>query len=280
MTTNDHATAVAPPPDAFGFGRNWRRYVATYLDPDRERVAAQSLEDLVGDLDDKSFLDIGCGSGLFSMCAHRAGAAEVVSVDVDPDAVTAARELRARAGAPADWRVLHHSILAPNILDELEPADVVYSWGVLHHTGDMYTAIRNAAALVKPGGRFAIAIYNRVTGRWLDSQRWWQIKRAYNRAPRVVQKAMEFTYALYLTLGSLKRGVNPLHLADEYRKSRGMAMWTDLVDWLGGYPYEFATADEIIEFCEGSCGLRCIKTTRLTARDTGNNEFVFERPIT
>ncbi len=194
MTPNDHATTVAPPPDAFGFGRNWRRYVSTYLDADRERVAAESLHDLVGNLDQKSFLDIGCGSGLFSMCAYRAGAVDVVSIDVDPDAVTATRELQARAGAPTNWRVLHQSILAPDILAELEPADVVYSWGVLHHTGDMYTAIRNAAALVKPGGRFAIAIYNRVTGRWLDSKRWWRIKRAYNRAPRIVQKAMEFTY--------------------------------------------------------------------------------------
>ena len=150
MTATDHATTVAPPPDAFRFGRNWRRYISTYLDADRERVAAESLRDLVGDLDQKSFLDVGCGSGLFSMCAYRAGAVNVVSIDVDPDAVTATRELQTRADAPPNWRVLHQSILAPDILAELEPADVVYSWGVLHHTGDMYTAIRNAADLVKP----------------------------------------------------------------------------------------------------------------------------------
>jgi SAM-dependent methyltransferase len=240
MTATDHATTVAPPPDAFRFGRNWRRYVSTYLDAGRERVAAESLRDLVGDLDQRSFLDVGCGSGLFSMCAYRAGAVDVVSIDVDPDAVTATRELETRAGAPTNWRILHQSILAPDILAELEPADVVYSWGVLHHTGDMYTAIRNAAALVKPGGRFAIAIYNRVTGRWLDSKRWWQ---------------------------------------NECRQARGMALWTDLVDWLGGYPYEFATPEEIIDFCEGSCGLRSIKTLRVEPRDTGNNQFVFERPV-
>lgn len=282
MRTERHAApaTVAPPPGAFGFGRNWRRYVSSYLDSDRERIAAESLRDLVGNVRGKTFLDIGCGSGLFSLCAHRAEAAEVVSLDVDPDAVAATRELHARAGGPESWRVLHRSILSPELRDELEPADVVYSWGVLHHTGDMYTAIRNAAAFVKPGGLFAIAIYNRVTRRWLDSERWQRIKFAYNRAPRAGQVAMELTYALYYcSRGCLSARQSPWRVAREYRQSRGMALCTDLVDWLGGYPYEFATADEIIRFCEGSCGVRCVRADRLSDVDTGNNQFVFERPI-
>jgi SAM-dependent methyltransferase len=281
MTADHPATSptVAPPPDAFRFGRNWRRYVSSYLDPDRERIAAESLQELVGDLRGKTFLDIGCGSGLFSMCAHRAGAAEVVSLDVDPDAVAATRELHAQSGAPEAWRVLHRSILAAELRDELQPADVVYSWGVLHHTGDMYPAIRNAAALVKPGGLFAIAIYNRATRRWLDSERWRRIKRAYNHAPRLGQIAMELGYALYRSLGCLRTRQSPLRVAREYRQSRGMAPWTDLVDWLGGYPYEFATAQEIVDFCERSCGLRCVKVDPVSEADTGNNQFVFERPL-
>src|SRR5205807_6328403 len=110
-----------------------------------------------------------------------------------------------------------------------------YSWGVLHHTGDMYTAMRNAASLVEPGGLFAIAIYNRVTEGRLISERWLRIKRAYNHAPRFVQVAMEAAYALYWSLGTLRSRESPLRAAREYRRSRGMALWTDLVDWLGGY---------------------------------------------
>lgn len=281
MTTDrgPASATVAPPRGAFRFGRNWQRYVSAYLDPDRERIAAESLSELVGDLRGKTFLDIGCGSGLFSMCAHRAGAAEVVSLDVDPDAVAATRALHARAGAPDGWRVLHRSILAGELRHELEPADVVYSWGVLHHTGEMYTAIRNAAALVKPGGLFAIAIYNRVTDGWLTSARWWQIKRAYNHSSDSIQYLMELTYTVYWALGCLSSGENPWRVAREYRQSRGMALRTDIVDWLGGYPYEFATSEEITDFCEMSCGLRSVKALPVGARDTGNNQFIFERPL-
>lgn len=268
-----------PPADAFRFGRNWQRYVGIYLDPERERIAAESLRDLVGDLRGKTFLDIGCGSGLFSLCAHRAGASQVVSIDVDPDAVAATRELWSRAGCPETWNVLHRSILDPQAVAELAPAQVVYSWGVLHHTGDMYTAIRNAASLVAPGGQFAIAIYNRVTDGRLCSERWLRIKRAYNHASRPAQLAMEGAYAAYWSLVTLRSWQSPLRAAREYRRSRGMALWTDLVDWLGGYPYEFATPEEITGFCERQCGLRMLRVLPVPARGTGNNQFVFQRPF-
>lgn len=268
---------VGPPRDAFRFGQNWQRYVDGYLDQDRERIAAQSLRDLVGDLQDKTFLDIGCGSGLFSLCAYRAGAARVVSLDVDADAVESTHRLHARAGHPDGWTILHRSILDPILAEDVHPADVVYSWGVLHHTGDMYPAIRNAAALVAPGGSLAIAIYNRVTDGWLNSDRWWQIKRAYNHTPRRGQVAMEALYGMYWFMGRLLSRENPFREAREYRRSRGMALRTDLVDWLGGYPYEFATVDEIVDFCEGPCGLRRRKVIPEPGGGTGNNQFVFER---
>lgn len=272
-------TNVGPPPDAFRFGRNWQRYVEGYLDQDRERIAGESLRDLVGDLEGKTFLDIGCGSGLFSLCAYRAGATRVVSIDVDEDAVESTRRLHARAGRPDNWTILHRSILDPTLREDVSTADVVYSWGVLHHTGDMYAAIRNAAALVPPGGRLAIAIYNRVTDRWLHSERWWRIKRAYNHTPHAGQIAMEAIYGGYWLLGRLRRRENPLRVAREYRRSRGMALRTDLVDWLGGYPYEFATIQEIVDFCEGSCGLCRGKVIPEPSGGTGNNQFVFERTL-
>src|SRR5687767_10437316 len=139
-TTTDRVTA---PPDAFAFGRNWQRYVESYLDPERKAIAAASLADLVGEnLDGKVFVDIGAGSGLFSLCAHEAGAARVISLDVDPDSVAATAGLRRSAGEPETWEVREGSILDPKVVNELPQGDVVYSWGVLHHTGDMYAAIR------------------------------------------------------------------------------------------------------------------------------------------
>jgi len=268
---------VRRPDDAFEFGRNWQRYVSSYLDEERLQIAAESLHALVGDLDGKAFLDIGAGSGLFSMCAHEAGAGRVVSIDVDPNSVAATCELRDRAGAPATWSVREASILDPRAIAETESADVVYSWGVLHHTGDMWTAIRNSAGLVAPGGLFCIAIYNRVTGRLLDSERWWKIKRFYNHTPRPIQRVMERLYFCHWLAHQLRAHQNPVRAARQYKQSRGMALMTDLVDWLGGYPYEFATVDEITTFCEHECGMETVKVLATSPRGTGNNQFVFRR---
>ncbi len=265
--------------ETFRFGRNWQRYLSTHLDPDREQIAAESLAALVGDLHERTFLDVGCGSGLFSLCAHRAGARAVVSFDVDSESVEATRLLYRRAGSPESWRILHGSILDSKFIEGLERADVVYSWGVLHHTGDMYTAIRNAAALVAPGGMFAIAIYNRIQGSWLDSTRWRRIKRKYNQVSPAGQRAMELGYGLYWLYGQIRTRQNPFRVATQYRRSRGMAFWTDQIDWLGGYPYEFAATEEIISFCERECAMRCTKLIPVVGEGaSGNNQFVFVSP--
>jgi 2-polyprenyl-6-hydroxyphenyl methylase/3-demethylubiquinone-9 3-methyltransferase len=261
MTAELVPTAATRPPDAFEFGRNWQRYITTYLDRERLQIAADSLYDLVGDLVGKTFLDIGAGSGLFSLCVY----------------VAATSELWRRAGAPPNWIIEEASILDANFVAETEQADVVYSWGVLHHTGDMWTAIQHAARLVSPGGLFCIAIYNRVTGRLLDSERWWKIKRAYNHAPRVVQRAMEGLYFCHWLAHHIRARRNPLRAAREYKRSRGMALMTDLVDWLGGYPYEYATVHEVVSFCERECGMRAVKIIPTSSRGTGNNQFVFRR---
>jgi ubiquinone/menaquinone biosynthesis C-methylase UbiE len=157
--------------------------------------------------------------------------------------------------------------------------DIVYSWGVLHHTGDMWKAIENAARLVKPGGRFVIAIYNRAdAARYFNSERWQKIKRFYNHSPRPVQAAMELGYRGAHAANKLRQFQDPRKVAEEYRHSRGMALKTDLIDWLGGYPYEFASVEEIVRFGEGRLGLRCVRVVEVAAHDTANNEFVFERP--
>lgn len=269
----------ARPEGSFEFGRNWQRYVEGYLNPERERIARESLANLLGaeTLATGSFLDIGAGSGLFSLCAYKLGARTVTSFDVDLESVESCRRLRASAGKPANWEILHGSILERDHVDSLESADIVYSWGVLHHTGDMYTAIRNAAELVVPGGLFVIAIYNRVEGRFLDSEKWLRIKQLYNRAPaagRLVMKALYFSYWL---LSQLRNRRSPRRVAREYKRSRGMALRTDLWDWLGGYPYEYASLDEIVDFCERNCAMVLKTAIPTTPGSTGNNQLVFRR---
>jgi len=198
-------------------------------------------------------------------------------VDVDTQSVESCRALRASVGNPVQWEVIHGSILDPASLEGVAPADVVYSWGVLHHTGDMYAAIRNASQLVVVDGIFAIAIYNHARGRRLDSKRWLAIKKTYNRLPRPAQVAMELAYQAAWVCNELRHGRNPLRMAREYKRSRGMARTTDLIDWLGGYPYEFAAPEEIVEFCERECGMRADKVLSVPTTGIANNQFVFHR---
>lgn len=263
--------------ERFSFGRNWQEFVDTYLDEERIGIAEKSLDDLLPEpLSGKTFLDIGCGSGLFSFCANRKGA-RVLSVDVDPDAIACTSVLRTKADATDEWEIREGSILDDEFVGGLPTADVVYSWGVLHHTGDMYRAIENAASKVSDGGLFVIAIYNDVREGRVTSAQWLRIKRRYNRSPRWMQVGMVSLYGAYWAAAQVRNRRNPIAEARAYRRHRGMALWTDLVDWVGGLPFEYATADEITAFCEGTCGMRVERTIAVSDRDTGNNQFVFRK---
>jgi 2-polyprenyl-3-methyl-5-hydroxy-6-metoxy-1,4-benzoquinol methylase len=265
-------------PESFPFGRNWQQFVKRHLTPEREQLAQHALASLFeADLAGTRFIDIGAGSGLFSLAAHRLGAREVISVDIDPESTFACHTLRRQVGEPPTWSIQQGSILDPTFTASIGPADIVYSWGVLHHTGSMWPAIQNASSLVPSKGMLGIGIYNRVEGGFLDSHRWWQIKRFYNRAPAAMRVLMEVAYISKWSIGVLRDRKNPVQAAREYQSTRGMALRTDVKDWLGGFPYEYASPDEIVSFCTTECGLETLKVAPVGSRSTGNNEFVFRR---
>src|SRR5262249_28590484 len=150
----------------------------------------------------------------FSHAAHMLGAARITSFDVDPLAVQCCLEMKHRAGDPSTWDVFHGSILDNATLQQLVPADIVYAWGVLHHTGDMWTAIRNAASFVKPGGRLFISIYNRLEYDSLKNYRgshaWLRHKRAYNHSGWLGKHIMEYWFASKDVIGQILSLQNPL----------------------------------------------------------------------
>ena len=266
----------------FSFGQNWKDFLDRKLDDQQVRTAQEQTRALlkVRDLQSMTFLDIGCGSGLFSYVAHTLGAKSITSLDIDPLSVECCRYMKQHAGNPAAWDILHGSILDDAFVRTLPKADIVYSWGVLHHTGDMWRAIRNAASLINPGGRFAIAIYNKVEfdtlRSWRGSYKWLRIKRAYNRASPPVKRMMEVGLASKSIAASLLQLRNPIKEIRAYKQKRGMNWWYDKIDWLGGYPYEFASAGEIFSFCHDELGLTLDRLQ--TARATGCHEFLFLAP--
>lgn len=257
----------------FAFGQNWKDFVSTSFDQERLRIAQAhllgflKLEDLSG----KTFLDIGCGSGIHSLSALQAGA-KVHSFDYDQDSVDATRMVWDSVGRPGNWHIERGDVLDEAYVRGLGGFDIVYSWGVLHHTGEMWRAVRNAAIPVRPGGLFYIALYSKDIYR--DWQHWLEVKRAYNQAGPAKRLLMECGYAWRTTIQpDLLHFRNPLRTIREYKKSRGMAYWNDVRDWLGGWPMEFAGDQETVAFCEG-LGLKLagMKTGE------GNTEYLFSAP--
>ena len=263
----------------FGFGRNWQQFLRV-LDEERIREAEESLGEMlqVTDLAGKSFLDIGSGSGLFSLAAMRLGAARVHSLDYDPQSVSCALELKGRFfPAASHWAIERGDALDKNYLAGLGTFDVAYSWGVLHHTGNMWQAIENVLPLVAPGGRLFIAIYNDAGKK---SRQWYTLKKTYNSGAfyRIALPAvfipLNVIRGLMKDLSGLK---NPVTRYRVYKQDRGMSMMRDWIDWIGGWPYEFATAGQVTDFCK-SRGFEVLTCVNRSGWVLGNNEFVFARP--
>jgi 2-polyprenyl-6-hydroxyphenyl methylase/3-demethylubiquinone-9 3-methyltransferase len=270
---------VAIESERFAFGENWRKFVDV-ISESRIVAAEQSLREMLQreSLAGRRFLDIGCGSGLFSLAARRLGA-DVYSFDFDPMSVRCAEELKRRFFRDdPGWQIAQGSVLDAAYLESLGHFDVVYSWGVLHHTGSMWTAIENATDRVKPGGQLFIAIYN---DQGVASVWWTRVKRTYNRLPAVLKKPYLLLFGAALEAGAVGMAVvrmQPQRLLDRwtrYENVRGMSRWHDIVDWVGGYPFEVATPEAIIDFClDRGFVLRRLKTC---GGKMGCNEFVLTR---
>lgn len=261
----------------FEFGKNWRQFLKV-VDDERIDAAAKSLCQMLAcdDLQGKSFLDVGCGSGLFSLAGRKLGAF-VHSFDVDEQCVACANELKRRYFPDdTDWQIETGSILDDAFLASLGTYDVVYCWGVLHHTGAMWDAMDRVGGLVMDQGQLSISIYNDQGG---ASRRWRTVKRLYNASPEPIRFLLVLLVAvLHESRSAFIRATrfqNPLPFGAWARKKneRGMSQWHDIVDWVGGYPFEVARPEAVFNFCTS----KGFWLTYLTTQGCGYgcNEFTF-----
>jgi 2-polyprenyl-3-methyl-5-hydroxy-6-metoxy-1,4-benzoquinol methylase len=258
--------------ERFEFGKNWQSFLSTLTD-ERIGVAETSIKAMLGkdNLDGKTVLDIGSGSGLFSLVARNMGA-KVRSFDYDPASVACTQELRSRYFPnDSNWIIEEGSVLDKKFLQSLGSFDIVYSWGVLHHTGSMWSAIENAASLVKRNGTFFIALYN-DQGR--KSRFWKKVKQFY--CSGVFGKTtiscifIPYFFSVALLSCVLKRE----NIFIEYKRNRGMSITHDWFDWIGGLPFEVATVEQVFKFLRDK-GFQL--NNIMTTNGLGNNQFVFVR---
>lgn len=261
----------------FAFGRNWASYAESITEVEITEAVA-GLRRLLGgvDLAGLKFLDIGCGSGIHSLAALRLGAAEVVAIDFDPDSVATTRAVLERHAPSARHRVEQASVLDLQTAT-MKAFDVVYSWGVLHHTGDMKGAIRAAARMVAPGGQFVFALYRRT---WCCPL-WKQEKRWYSHASENAQRRARAVYRFFFRLKFWSTGRSFKDYVATYKDNRGMDFEHDVHDWMGGYPYE-SISPAIVDGFISDLGFRKVRAFAVDTRPmgmfgSGCDEYVYEQ---
>lgn len=259
----------------FEFGANWTEFIEKNFSQERVEISRRHLLDFLGksSLEGLSFLDIGCGSGLHSLAAWQAGASSVHSFDYDPQSIAITRELHRMVGGPERWSIEHGSVLDQEYMSTLGQSDIVYSWGVLHHTGDVWTALTEACKRVALGGCLYIAVYSADMHVNPPPEYWMDIKRRYVAAAPWRRRLMEASYIWRFHLyGSLRGVPGFLRYATQYKRSRGMSFMTDVRDWLGGWPMEFCYDADVVRFVTG-LGFKLEKMKTGEA----NTEFLFSR---
>jgi 2-polyprenyl-6-hydroxyphenyl methylase/3-demethylubiquinone-9 3-methyltransferase len=258
--------------DRFAFGSNWARYLGA-LNEARITAAERSLTAMLGEtaLGGRRFLDVGSGSGLFSLAAMRLGAEHVHSFDADPGCVACTEELKCRYAPQApQWTIERASILDAEHIASVGAYDVVYAWGVVHHTGALHAALVNATVPVAPGGSLFVSVYNE---QGLRSRIWRAVKRGYRRVPERLRPAYVVAAMAPQELRAL---VQPrAYVASWTDRDRGMSHWHDMVDWVGGYPFEVARPEQVLDLCRQQ-GMT-LERLRTVGGGSGCNEFVFRR---
>ncbi|MDR0406486.1 MAG: hypothetical protein LBH38_00140 [Holosporales bacterium] len=141
----------------------------------------------------------------------------------------------------------------------------------------MKQAFENIVLLVNPSGKLFISIYN-DQGKY--SKGWHFVKKTYNcwpiLRPIIITLSGLWLWKYRIAWGMV-RYMNHFKFLISYKENRGMSIYRDLVDWVGGYPFEVAKPEQVFDFFQGKgFSLKYLKTC---AGRHGCNEFVFQESI-
>ncbi len=260
----------------YEFGKNWQSFNISFLSQERINIVKESILSFLhlDGLDEKIFLDIGCGSGIQSLAAYNAGAKRIFSFDYDAKSVEATKSLWKKSGRPKNWTVCQGSVLDEKFMNSIGKFDIVYSWGVLHHTGDLWNALKNSQLPLKSDGVLYVSLYAKEAYQDPPQEYWLKLKKRYNKAGFLEKKQIEITYIYEILMNSKIRNIYKLiKMMITYKKNRGMALWIDIKDWLGGWPMEFSSASEVYTYSLNKLDL-CLINLKM---GNGCTEYLFKK---
>ena len=227
----------------FKFGKNWKEYLEKTNDQNI-LYASRDLETILGtnNIKNKSFLDIGCGSGIHSLSALTLGAKYVESFDLDPINIKNTQNFIEKWWEEKNYDIYQNNILDNNVQNK--KFDIIYSWGVLHHTGNLELAIKNSLKYCKSGSILFLALYEKT----YYCEIWKKIKKFYNSSNKFTKFSILYSYIIFKIIVLILLFKNPYKHIRDYQnneQNRGMLFFNDQVDWVGGYPYESITKKEL-----------------------------------
>ena len=166
----------------------WTEYLPEYNASETHWKIFYSPQDIEG----KSVLDAGCGTGIFSIIFARNGAASVLGIDISEGSLETAKALKTK------FDLENASFQKQDMLDlpfADESFDIVWAWGTVHHTTDPFKAMSELIRVLRAEGSILLAVYTRTRVTFLHEI----IRKALVRTPRKTWKALSKILALVLS---------------------------------------------------------------------------------
>ena len=211
-------------------------------------------------LEGKTVLDGGCGSGMVSVAFATLGA-DVTGVDVTRQCVENGRKNAQRFGV--ECRFIQADLVTLSLDDQF---DIIYTWGVLHHTPDAEASFHSLATHLKEDGDIIIAVYLRTP----LSGFWNSIRVFYQRSPSMLKTVTRKTTAALLAgVDMAKRLVG----GRQRYMMRGTSNEEIVNDWFGVPHRTFHSYDEVYKWFEDA-GLAYELVDPHTGRFKSTSNFV------
>lgn len=209
----------------------------------------------------KRVLDGGSGSGMVSVAFALMGA-DVTGVDITPKCVENGYKRAEHYGVKCKF--INESLVTLDLSNE--HFDIIYSWGVLHHTEDARQSFFSLARHLREGGEIIVAVYLKTKISWF-----WNFARIfYQNAPTVFK-------TIFLNIGSVFLNIVDLFRKIIFNKERYMMRGTNnkeiLNDWFGVPHRTFHSYNEVFKWFDEN-GLDCKLINPATGRFKSTSNFV------